>query len=147
MKKILFGLIVLLFSTLFVSAQNTNKADDIIGVWLSEKKNGKVEIYKTGSKYYGKLIWSKTMFEVDGTTSKKDVKNSDASLRTRKLKDLIILKDFVFEDNVWTDGKIYDPEAGKVYSCTMKLKGNILNIRGYVGISLFGRSSEWTRIK
>lgn len=147
MKKILFGLIALLSSTLFVSAQNTNKADGILGTWLSEKKNGKVEIYKTGDKYYGKLIWSKTMFEADGATSKRDVKNSDASLRTRKLKDLIILKDFVFEDNVWTDGKIYDPEAGKVYSCTMKLKGNTLNIRGYVGISLFGRSSVWTRIK
>ncbi len=87
------------------------------------------------------------MYEADGITSKKDVKNSDASLRGRKLKDLIILTDFVFEDNVWTDGKIYDPQAGKLYSCTMKLKANTLNIRGYVGISLFGRSSAWTRIK
>lgn len=147
MKKILFLFISLLFSALFVSAQNTNKADDIIGIWLSENKNGKVEIYKAGNKYYGKLIWGKTMYEADGITSKKDVKNSDASLRGRKLKDLIILTDFVFEDNVWTDGKIYDPQAGKLYSCTMKLKANTLNIRGYVGISLFGRSSAWTRIK
>ena len=147
MKKILFLFISLLFSALFVSAQNTNKADDIIGIWLSENKNGKVEIYKAGNKYYGKLIWGKTMYEADGITSKKDVKNSDASLRARKLKDLIILTDFVFEDNVWTDGKIYDPQAGKLYSCTMKLKANTLNIRGYVGISLFGRSSTWTRIK
>ncbi len=147
MKKILFLIISILFSTLSLSAQNTNKADDIIGIWLSENKNGKVEIYKAGKKYYGKLIWGKTMYEADGTTSKKDVKNLDASLRTRKLKDLIILTDFVFEDNVWTDGKIYDPQAGKLYSCTMKLKVNTLNIRGYVGISLFGRSSAWTRIK
>lgn len=147
MKKILFLCISLLFSALFVSAQNTNKADDIIGIWLSENKNGKVEIYKAGNKYHGKLIWGKTMYEADGITSKKDVKNSDTSLRGRKLKDLIILTDFVFEDNVWTDGKIYDPQAGKLYSCTMKLKANTLNIRGYVGISLFGRSSAWTRIK
>lgn len=147
MKKILFFVISILFSILFVSAQNTNKANDIIGIWLSENKNGKVEIYKAGNKYYGKLIWGKTMYEADGITSKKDAKNSDASLRTRKLKDLIILTDFVFEDNVWTDGKIYDPQAGKLYSCTMKLKANTLNIRGYVGISLFGRSSAWTRIK
>lgn len=147
MKKIIFGLVALLFSALLVCAQNTNKADDIIGIWLSENKNGKVEIYKVGNKYYGKLIWGKTMYEADGITSKKDVKNSDVTLRTRKLKDLIILTDFVFEDNVWSDGKIYDPQAGKLYSCTMKLKANTLNIRGYVGISLFGRSSEWTRIK
>ena len=87
------------------------------------------------------------MFEADGRTSKKDVKNSDINLRTRKLKDLIMLTDFVFENNVWSGGKIYDPQAGKLYSCTMKLKANTLNIRGYVGISLFGRSSQWTRIK
>ena len=147
MKKILFGVIAILFSIPVVSAQSTNKADDIIGIWLSEEKNGKVEIYKSGYKYYGKLIWGKTMFEADGRTSKKDVKNSDINLRTRKLKDLIMLTNFVFEDNVWSGGKIYDPQAGKLYSCTMKLKANTLNIRGYVGISLFGRSSQWTRIK
>ena len=147
MKKILFGVIAILFSIPVVSAQSTNKADDIIGIWLSEEKNGKIEIYKSGYKYYGKLIWGKTMFEADGRTSKKDVKNSDINLRTRKLKDLIMLTNFVFEDNVWSGGKIYDPQAGKLYSCTMKLKANTLNIRGYVGISLFGRSSEWTRIK
>ena len=147
MKKILYGVIAILFSIPVVSAQSTNKADDIIGIWLSEEKNGKIEIYKSGYKYYGKLIWGKTMFEADGRTSKKDVKNSDINLRTRKLKDLIILTNFVFEDNVWSGGKIYDPQAGKLYSCTMKLKANTLNIRGYVGISLFGRSSQWTRIK
>ena len=147
MKKILFGVIAILFSIPVVSAQSTNKADDIIGIWLSEEKNGKIEIYKSGYKYYGKLIWGKTMFEADGRTSKKDVKNLDINLRTRKLKDLIMLTDFVFEDNVWSGGKIYDPQAGKLYSCTMKLKANTLNIRGYVGISLFGRSSQWTRIK
>ena len=147
MKKILFGVIAILFSIPVVSAQSTNKADDIIGIWLSEEKNGKIEIYKSGDKYYGKLIWGKTMFEADGRTSKKDVKNSDINLRTRKLKDLIILTNFVFEDNVWSGGKIYDPQVGKLYSCTMKLKANTLNIRGYVGISLFGRSSQWTRIK
>ena len=147
MKKILFGVIAILFSIPVVSAQSTNKADDIIGIWLSEEKNGKIEIYKSGDKYYGKLIWGKTMFEADGRTSKKDVKNSNINLRTRKLKDLIMLTDFVFEDNVWSGGKIYDPQAGKLYSCTMKLKANTLNIRGYVGISLFGRSSQWTRIK
>ena len=147
MKKILFGVIAILFLIRVVSAQSTNKADDIIGIWLSEEKNGKIEIYKSGYKYYGKLIWGKTMFEADGRTSKKDVKNSDINLRTRKLKDLIMLTNFVFQDNVWSGGKIYDPQAGKLYSCTMKLKANTLNIRGYVGISLFGRSSQWTRIK
>lgn len=147
MKNIFFGTLILLFSTSFLSGQNTNQADKITGIWLSEKKDGKIEIYKSGNKYFGKLIWGNTMFEKDGVTSKKDVNNTDAKLKTRNLKDLIILTGFVFDDGVWNGGKIYDPQVGKIYSCTMKLKNNILNIRGYVGIALFGRTSEWTRIK
>jgi uncharacterized protein (DUF2147 family) len=147
MKKILLATIVLLLSTSFLFGQNTVKQDGILGVWLSEQKDGKIEIYKSGNKFFGKLIWGNEMFEADGKTSKKDTKNTDEKLRTRNLKDLILLSDFVYEDNTWTGGKIYDPQTGKTYSCTMKLKNNVLNIRGYVGISLFGRTSEWTKIK
>ena len=44
-------------------------------------------------------------------------------------------------------GKIYDPHVVKLYSFIMKPKTNLLNIRGYMRVSLFGRTSEWTRIK
>jgi uncharacterized protein (DUF2147 family) len=147
MKKIILAAIFMICSSSLLFAQNSTNANEIVGVWLSEKKDGKVEIFKQGDKYFGKLFWGKTMFENDGITSKKDVNNTDAKLKNRNLKDLIILTNFVFDDGVWNGGKIYDPEVGKTYSCTMKLKNNILKIRGYVGISLFGRTSEWTRIK
>jgi uncharacterized protein (DUF2147 family) len=147
MKKTLLMAIVLISTTPLLFGQNITNSNGILGIWLSEKKDGKVEIYKQGDKYFGKLIWGKTMFENDGTTSKKDVNNTDEKLKTRNLKDLILLSDFVFKDGGWSEGKIYDPEVGKTYSCTMKLKANVLNIRGYIGISLFGRSSEWTRVK
>ncbi len=88
----------------------------------------------------------KTIFEADGVTSKKDTKNTDEKLRTRNLKDLVMLTDFVYEDGEWTDGKIYDPKSGKTYSSTIKLQGNTLSLRGYVGISLLGRTSVWTRV-
>ena len=147
MKKIILIAFTMICSSTFLLGQKTTNANGILGIWLSEKKDGKVEIYKQGDKYFGKLIWGKTMFETDGLTSKKDVNNTDLKLKTRNLKDLIILTDFIFNDGVWSEGKIYDPEVGKTYSCTMKLKSNVLNIRGYIGISLFGRSSEWTRVK
>jgi uncharacterized protein (DUF2147 family) len=147
MYKLFLGTFVFLLSTSLLFGQNTHKADDIIGVWLSEKKDGKIEIYKSGNKYFGKLIWGNAMFESDGVTSKKDVNNKDQKLKTRNLKDLIILTGFIFNDDVWDNGQIYDPQVGKLYSCTMKLKNSILKIHGYVGISLFGRTSEWTRIQ
>jgi uncharacterized protein (DUF2147 family) len=59
-----------------------------------------------------------------------------------------LLKDFTFDgDNVYSGGTVYDPKNGKTYSCKMTLDGNSLNIRGYIGISLFGRSVTWTRVK
>lgn len=36
---------------------------------------------------------------------------------------------------------------GKTYSCNMTLAGNKLNVRGYVGISMIGRTSVWTKVQ
>jgi uncharacterized protein (DUF2147 family) len=47
--------------------------------------------------------------------------------------------------NKWEGGKIYDPNNGKTYSCKMTLEGNTLKVRGFVGISLLGRTTIWTR--
>ncbi len=62
---------------------------------------------------------------------------------------LTILKNFEFKSkNVWSDGTIYDPKDGKTYSCKLTLvSNNKLEVRGYVGISLFGRTETWTKIK
>lgn len=48
-------------------------------------------------------------------------------------------------DNKW-EGKIMDPEDGTIYSCIMTLKGNTLLVRGYVGISLLGRTQTWKKV-
>jgi uncharacterized protein (DUF2147 family) len=147
MKKVIYVFVLAFFSSIKMQAQVITEGDKVLGVWLSEEKDGKVEIYKSGNKYMGKLIWSNKMYEADGVTSKKDLKNAEEKLRNRNLKDLLLLTDFVFEDGAWTDGKIYDPKSGKTYSSTMKLQGTTLNIRGYVGISLLGRTTVWTRVK
>jgi uncharacterized protein (DUF2147 family) len=87
------------------------------------------------------------MYEPDGTTFRKDVKNKDEKLRSRNLRDLMMLYDFTYHDNAWDGGQIYDPYSGKTYSCSLKLKDDKLNIRGYIGVSLFGRTSVWERVK
>ena len=46
----------------------------------------------------------------------------------------------------WTGGSLYDPESGKIYSGKIALNPNgTLNLRGYIGISLFGRAEVWSR--
>lgn len=148
MAKILF--VCLLLTANHLIAQDmaqTNKADLILGTWLTDTRDSKIEIYKSGDHYFGKLIWANEMFEADGKTSKKDDRNPDANLQSRALQNLVILTNFVYDDGAWDDGKIYDPESGKTYSCTMKLKDGKLSIRGYVGFSMFGRTVVWERVK
>jgi len=128
-----------------VSAQAD--ADRIIGVWLSQDKDGKIEIYKTASyTYCGKMVWTKRGFyEADGKTLRTDIHHPNPAQRTRPLKNLVLLSDFVYRDGHWEDGTIYDPRSGKTYKCHMKLEEGNLHIRGYIGISLIGKTTRWTR--
>ena len=53
------------------------------------------------------------------------------------------------KDDEWKGGEILDPKNGKTYSCRLRLKddGKKLEVRGYIGFSLFGRSQMWLREK
>jgi uncharacterized protein (DUF2147 family) len=133
---------LLLFSTLILHANSfANSGPDVIlGEWLSQEKDGKISIYKQGDKYYGKISWGKT-------PGRKDAKNPDAKLKNRDLIGLVILQDFKYTGSAWENGKIYDPNSGKTYDCILKVKDNnkVLDIRGYVGVPMFGRTATWTR--
>ncbi|NOY50103.1 MAG: DUF2147 domain-containing protein [Chlorobi bacterium] len=126
------------------------KSDDILGVWMNEDKDANVEIYKEGDKYYGKIVWLLNPIDEETNKPKLDDENADESLRDRPVMGLLLLKDFVFDgDDEWEDGEIYDPKNGKTYSCYMEFEDeddlNTLKIRGYIGISLIGRTTYWTR--
>ena len=121
-------------------AQN---ADDVVGVWLTDGGKSKVEIYKKGDEYFGKIIWLREPNE--NGKPKVDKNNPDDDLKSRPLVGMELLSDFEFDDDEWEDGEIYDPESGKTYSCEMTLDGNTLNVRGYIGVSWVGRTTEWTR--
>jgi uncharacterized protein (DUF2147 family) len=122
------------------------KADDIIGIWLTHgKEPAKIQIYKSGEKYYGKIVWLKN--STDKGQAKLDRNNPDKSKRNQPIVELIILKDFSFDTDEWEDGTVYDPENGKTYSCYLALKDrSTLKVRGYVGISLLGRTEIWSKV-
>ncbi len=140
MKK-LIALLIIIISFVNVGHSQTVTKDAVLGEWLAESKDGKVLIYKQGEKYFGKISWGK-----DG--ERKDVNNPDAKLKTQPIIGSVILKGFEFTGKAWEDGTIYDPNNGKTYSCTIKMKkANELEIRGFIGISLLGRTTVWTRTK
>jgi uncharacterized protein (DUF2147 family) len=138
--------IILLLAMATCIAASAQKADAVLGKWINPSGEGQVLIFKKDNKYFGKLVWLKIP-DRDGKP-KLDMNNPDAALKTRPELGLELLKDFTFDgDDVYEDGTIYDPKNGKTYSCKMTLEGNSLKIRGYIGISLFGRTEVWTRVK
>lgn len=136
MKKLLFTCCAILMSV----ALFAQGSDPVLGKWQNSSAEGRIEIFKKGDKYYGKLYWIK-----DAT--KKDTKNPDEKLRSRNIQGLEILTNFSKKGNSFDGGKIYDPKNGKTYSCQMTLNGDKLEVRGYIGISLIGRTEVFTRIK
>ncbi|MVZ67544.1 DUF2147 domain-containing protein [Sphingobacterium sp. DK4209] len=137
MKRLMITLCSM-FIGLMVFAQSN---DSILGKWQNPSGEGRIEIYKKGEKFYGKLYWIKD-------SNKKDAKNPNEALRSRNIQGLEILTNFTKSGSSYVDGQIYDPKSGKTYSCKMTLKGtDALDIRGYVGVSLLGRTETWKRIK
>lgn len=117
--------------------------DQIIGTWWTPQKDGKIEMYKQGNKYYGKIL--------AGQNNRKDAQNPNPALRNRSLAGVVILYDFVYDadDKEWLNGKIYDPNNGKTYSCKIWLtdNGQFMKVKGYIGISMFGRSETFERVR
>ena len=152
MKKFGFVLLVILLAGFYATPVVAQiKGDDILGVWLNEDKDAHTKIENRGGKYFGNIIWLKNPNEEDTGLPKLDDENPDVELQKRPVMGLELLTGFEFdEDDEWEDGDIYDPKSGKTYSCYMKFTDdtkNELKVRGYIGISLLGRTTYWTRVK
>ncbi|WP_153799031.1 DUF2147 domain-containing protein [Foetidibacter luteolus] len=144
MKKSILAVFGLLLS--LASFAQQLPADQITGVWQCD--DYRIEVFKAGNTYSAKLLWSKEMFEADGKTSKKDVKNPNEKLRARSVQGLTHITDLTYEDGEYVDGKLYSVQDGNTYSFKGKLKGpNELETRGYKGIPLMGKSFKWKRVQ
>ena len=139
-------LLLLLSSSMKGNAQ-AHKPDDVVGVWLNQEATGKVQIYKEGEKFYGKLVWLRTPLDSLTGKPRTDKENPDPKMKSNPLIGLVNLKDFTFNGkDEWSGGSIYDPKNGKTYKCYIQFESaNKLKIRGYVGVSLLGRNTFWTK--
>lgn len=148
LMKYFLSLAMLLFFFSDLRAQN---ADAVVGKWTNGEGTGIIEIYKTISGHYaGKIIWLSEPMDPETGKPKLDKRNPDKSQRNNPTLGLINMKGFKYDedDKEWTGGDIYDPKNGKEYSCKMELKDiDHLKVRGYIGISLIGRTDTWSRSK
>jgi uncharacterized protein (DUF2147 family) len=154
MKKILF--IVPLFVVTHVLvvtpvlAQNggPRPADDVIlHIWETQEKDGKMQILKAGSNYYGKMLYGKDLLEADGKTYKRDIHNPDPALRSRYLKDYTIITGLTYKEGKWVNGKIYDFENGNSYDVDLDIKNGTMYMRVYKGIPAFGKTLKWSLVQ
>jgi len=127
-------------------------AEGILGRWKTEQDESLVEIYSCGEKLCGKVVWLKEPFYTnikDGPlgTPLVDSKNPDPALRGRPIIGLRIMEGFSeIGENRWGNGTCYDPKSGNTYRGRIRLVSpQRLELRGYVGIPLFGRTAVWTR--
>lgn len=146
MKKIASLLTVLLLSFFVGFAQQNG--DDILGVWETGNGKAQVKITKVGNYYFGRIVWLKTPLDTDGKP-KLDKNNQDPSKKNNPILGLQLVGGFEFKgNNLWENGTIYDPETGKTYNCKITMTDiNNMNIRGFIGISMFGRTDTWKRVE
>jgi len=141
MKKVSIILLACLISS-FVGAQS------IFGKWktidpVTGNDESIIEVYKKGGKAYAKVIAIINEADRDKTCINCKGKN-----KNKPILGLDILDGLKENGDEWSGGKILDPKNGKYYKCYIKLtEENTLKLRGYIGISLLGRTEYWYRFK
>ena len=144
--ELLFRLLLLTLCLLLMTstAIAESSGDRILGrFWLPEK-DGQLEIYRQGDRYFGRVV----SYDVVGQL---DEKNPTPDLRKRPIVGVDLLSDFRYdeEDARWLGGTIYDAKSGKTYKCRLWFEdedSDALWARGYIGISLLGRTELFERV-
>ncbi len=131
---------VILYIFLFISSVNSSQtinADLILGDWTDEKKEVLIRSYKENGKYYSKILWVENLKD----RGKPLPKNEQHWIN------MVIMKDFVFDNDEWNSGKIYVPKSNKTYTAYIKaLNNNVLKITGFVWFRFLSESQIFNRV-
>lgn len=118
----------------------------IFGKWNSfdeetNKIESVIEVYEKDTKAYAKIIAIK-----DAARSSAKCLECSGKRKNEPILGMNILTGLKKDGNEWSGGKILDPKNGKEYKCYIQLlDDNTLKLRGYIGISMFGRTAIWKR--
>ena len=120
------------------------RAETPLGLW--ETGESHIEIYHCGELLCGRITALDEPLDKDGNPK---LDENNPALRTRPILGMDLIADFSRKsDRQWVKGRIYDPRDGKTYKCKMTLQDDgTLEVRGYVGLSLFGKTVVWNRIE
>ena len=134
----------LVFSAPAFCADEPLGSDAIAGTWVVAEKDAHIEIYRESDGYFGKISWMR-----DPAKEKPgDGPPPGSKMGETPRVGIIIVRNFKFDGKEWKGGTLYDPTDGKKYRGVISLgnKGE-LHVRGFIGISLFGRTTVWQRVR
>ena len=142
-----YSLQILLLIAIIFGARTLSfaQADQVERLWYNVEKTAKIQIYKAvDGMFYGKIVWLKEPNR-DGKP-KTDIYNPDEARRNDPEMGMLVLKKFKKDgEKGYEGGTVYDPKNGKTYKCKMTYDGDKLDVHGYVGFSLIGRTAVWTK--
>jgi uncharacterized protein (DUF2147 family) len=145
MKLTCFPIIALIL-ILITGFDKIDPSVRLIGVWESEEKNLQIEMFEDNGQFAGRMIYFKCSTDEIMRTST-DIENPNKDLTNRKLLGLKLLTELEYKgDNVWDDGRIYDPNSGNTFEARIHLTGpNAAIVRGYWKYRWLGRSMVFYR--
>ena len=132
---------------LFSAAATASDEGAVVGFWAGE--DSILEVRRDGDELAMVIVALKNPLYLDDEgvgvpgEPRVDLNNPDETLRERRILGLDLLSEYRYDDGRW-QGKIYDPESGKLYSSRMKVNGDgELEMRGYIGTPLLGRTQTF----
>lgn len=149
-KKFTFALIATCFILSYSQNILAQNKKDIAGLWQSRGDDGKeaesdIKIWNDNGEYKAKIV---KIYDKESQNNRCSECDKDDPRYNQKILGMTILyKLKKTGENEWTGGKILDPESGGIYDCKMWLDNGKLVIRGYIGLSMFGRSQKWVRLE
>jgi uncharacterized protein (DUF2147 family) len=145
LRILALALFVLLSGAGAQSQQLSPKLQNAVGHWqvISDgKPSGKVDTYLVDGKLFGRVTEVRP-----GRTPADLCDKCSGEYKDQPILGMILLRNFHSEGDDWVEGTVVDPENGKLYKGKIWAVGNNeLHMRGFIGISLLGRTETWTRI-
>jgi uncharacterized protein (DUF2147 family) len=134
---------------LLVSSTAYGQSSTPVGVWKTlSDKNGEVEslvrIVEVNGEVQGRV---ERIFSPPAPSANPLCEECKGELKNKPIVGMIIMKGLRRSGAEYTGGEILDPDEGETYQCTIRVidGGAKLEVRGYIGISLFGRTQTWVR--
>jgi uncharacterized protein (DUF2147 family) len=142
---------LLVAATLMVVSSLAAAADSPAGTWRSIDDKTKLErsiitITEENGELKGVV---EKLFDQPGDDPAHLCKECKGERKDKPILGMTILWGLKKDGDTWAGGEIFDPKNGKTYRCKMTLSedGKSLNVRGFIGISLIGRTQIWHRVQ